>query len=228
MLSSLSPSSESTYVYRGESDNQSRDALGAEAVGIIRLFVDVWLSNLDQLDAVLRLVLTHVEKFAHPESGGVDTAQALLKHLESMNRVPLTVPTDGGSSSSSAPADNLRKFFETVGTEVFGGDSAGAQTGPNAFAMWGSKTDDSGSKSAVLKLMEGSLDVSNVEGVAAPQISLGELRRVGKEQGWTENKDGGRYFTPLSPAPFGVSDARFKALGTRKKATYLMLSLIHI
>ena len=128
LLSSLSPSSESTYVYRGESDNQSRDVLGAEAVGIIRLLVDVWLSNLDQLDAVLRLVLTHVEKFAHPESGGVDTAQALLRHLESMNRVPLTVPMDEGSNSSLAPADNLKKLVATVGSEVFAADSAGAQT----------------------------------------------------------------------------------------------------
>ena len=71
--------------------------------------------------------------------------------------------------------------------------------------------------------------VDQVEGlvveVVAPQITPGELRRVGRENGWTQDRENGKYFTPLEVAPFGIEDGRFRALDTRKKAAYLMIFL---
>ena len=99
---------------------------------------------------VLRLVLTHVAKFEHPESGHADTAQALLRNLESMNHTSLTVLTDRGNDPCQTPTDNLKRLVETVGTEVFKEEEDSGNLAPNVFAMWGTRPDDPAAKSAVL------------------------------------------------------------------------------
>lgn len=97
-----------------------------------------------------------------------------------MSRTSLTVLTDRGNDPGQTSAENFKKFVETVGTEVFKGEEDSDNLAPNVFSMWGTRPDDPAAKSAVLQLMEGSHDSSNVVGVVAPQITLGELRRVGR------------------------------------------------
>ena len=203
--------------------NEARARLrdGVQVLDTIRHLSKVWGESLAFCSILMRTTLQSVDTFADETDD--ELGQVVLSRLSEMNNVALTVAPLNSDKTPPSSSEVIKQMVEVMGqTSSPSSQTMSAQ--PGLFALLSTTSRPGGNRDELRALLAGT--PSRLEGVNCPQLPFGELKEVALRNGWgTLRADSTKYVEFKKTAPYSVSDMKFKELGVREKAAYLMIFL---